>query len=219
MEAHEPDQLLTRDRLLRNIEWAMANDFSDDDLLPMLAKLASLSQAGSPEWEFAHRHSAEILIERNPWQATIFARLARQSCPNDDRLYALEALALTVLGHYHLAEKAYRKALEFSPGNPFYSHNLGHLLDVRLHRPTEAIRLLRYAHENVAHDEIACSLALALGRNGQVDQAKLILTKALGKAEPTQEQAELLHWLDQQQLTKPKTDARPTRNALRRVKM
>ena len=184
-------------RLRRNVDFALAHDFAVDDLVPMLSSLARASERGSPSWVLAHTKLAELLVERAPWRAAAAARNAIIHAPDDEIPRALLALALTVLGHYHAAARAYREALAIAPDNPWYAHNLGHLLDVALGRPVDAVPLLRRAHAAEPHVEIAASLAHALGRVGRAADARRILTKALrGDDSPSADHVALLAWLD-----------------------
>ena len=81
--------------------------------------------------------------------------------------------------------------------NPWYAHNLGHLLDVALGRPSEALFWLRTAYVGAPnHGEIANSLAHALARAGRVAEAKKVLARAMRKS-ASSEQAALWRWLEQ----------------------
>jgi Tfp pilus assembly protein PilF len=194
-------------KLLRSVEFALRHGFEPDEVRPMLEELVTVSQAGSAQWVFAHRTLAEVLLEHTPWRAATAARIAAAHSPEDDGACALLALALTLLGHYRAAAKAYTRAIAIAPQNPGYAHNLGHLLDVALGRPVEAVPLLRRAHRDDPHVEIAASLAHALARVGKVAEGKRVLKRALGRAEPTEDQAALLGWLEQGAPTK-RADAR-----------
>jgi Flp pilus assembly protein TadD len=184
-------------RLKRNIEWALRHAFEERDVLPMVEALARSAERGSRDWVFAHRQLAELVVEKQPWRAAIAARLVARFAPDDDGARALQGLALTLLGHYQCAVRAYRSALAIAPDNPWYAHNLGHLLDVALNRPHESLGLLRRAFLAEPHPEIASSLAHALARTGRVDEAKKVLSQALEGSRPTPDQAALLEWLDQ----------------------
>lgn len=184
-------------RLKRNIEWALRHAFEERDVLPMIEALARSSERGSRDWVFANRQLAELVVEKQPWRAAIAARMVARFSPDDDGARAIQGLALTLLGHYHCAVRAYRAAIAIAPDNPWYAHNLGHLLDVALSRPQEALGLLRRAFLAEPHPEIAASFAHALARTGRVDEAKRVLAKALQGSRPTADQAALLEWLDQ----------------------
>jgi Flp pilus assembly protein TadD len=178
------------------VDFALRNDFTADEVVPMLEALARAEPAGTASWVFAQQKLAEVLVESDPWRAAIAARAAMAHAPDDEAPRALLGLALTLLGHYRSAARAYRAALSIAPDNPWYAHNLGHLLDVALDQPREAVTLLTRAHLTESHLEIAASLAHALGRIGRTDQARKVLTRALGEAAPNAEHAALLAWLD-----------------------
>ena len=162
----------------------------------MAEALASAAAVGSTDWVFAHRQLAELLVEPDPWRATITARLVVRYTPDDDGAWAVQGLALTLLGHYRVAAKAYRAALALAPDNPWYAHNLGHLLDVALARPRDAVPLLRQAFGAEPHPEIGSSLAHALARTGRVDEAKSVLKRSLKGEPPSDDQRALLTWLE-----------------------
>jgi Flp pilus assembly protein TadD len=164
--------------LYTDVEWALAQGLSERDLIPMLQRLA---QAAPPESEYAvyaQRNLAELLVRRSPFRA---ARLARGvlRTRDDDRAFAVLGLAHMLMGNFRSAEKAYRSALRLVPHCPWYAHNLGHLLDVGLGRPQEAIPFLRLALRGLPHEpEISSSLAHALLRAGARKDARLALEQA-----------------------------------------
>jgi predicted Zn-dependent protease len=73
------------------------------------------------------------------------------------------------------------------------AHNLGHLLDVGMDRPEEALEHLARAHAaEPSHREIAASYAHALVRTGQRSEAERVLGAALaGRAAEVAELLEL----------------------------
>ena len=188
---------LQAQELRRQVEWTLARAVDPSDVLPMLHRLARLADAGSHESLFAHLHLAELLVERDPWRAALFARRVLTHRPNDDRGWATLALCQTLLGNYKFAVSAYRQALTSSPKNPWYSHNLGHLLDVALGRATEAIGWLRRAYASAAYSgEVAASYAHALARVGRIGEARKVLARAM-KRTSSREHSALLKWLEQ----------------------
>jgi tetratricopeptide (TPR) repeat protein len=165
--------------------------------------LARNAPDGSEACAFAHRNLAEILVDRDPWRAALHARRATTAQPDDDRGWAAMGLCQTLLGNYRAAASAYHRAVECSPGNPWYAHNLGHLLDVALGRPRDAVGWLRRAYEGARCDgEIATSYAQALARAGETDEAKRVLKRATRRG-ATREQAALLKWLGSHQQGAP----------------
>src|SRR5580658_10280084 len=168
----------------------------------MLHRLARTAAPGSDERVFAHRQLAELLAEKNPWRAAIYAKRVIAERPDDDRGWALLGLSQTLLGHYRFAVTAYQKALTCAPRNPWYAHNLGHLLDVALDRAGDALEWLRAAYADAselghsASGDIAASFAHALGRAGKVSEARTVLLKAMRGGSASREHEALLKWLD-----------------------
>lgn len=182
-------------RLRQEIERALRRAFDPVDVLPRLARLARLADPASDDGVFAHRQLAELLVERHPWRAAIYARRAIAHAPHDDRAWAVLAFCQTLLGNFRCAATAYKQAIACAPANPWYAHNLGHLLDVALDEPEEALPWLRWAFERVPDSgEIAASYAHALARAGQLELARRILE--LHVPGPSREHARLLDWVD-----------------------
>lgn len=185
-------------RLERVVRKAIEQRFESRDLLPLVERLAHLSTPGSPAWALAHCKLAELLLETNPWRAASLARTVARCLPEDDVSRGLLGLALTVLGHYRSAATAYREALELVPENPWYAHNLGHLLDAVLDQPQSALYWLQRAHRLEPHAEIAASLAQVLGRIGRAKDGLRVLRRGLRGEPGTQEHQELEAWLIEQ---------------------
>lgn len=184
-------------RLRQEIERALRRAFDPADVLPRLAKLARHAPAASDDAVFAHRQLAELLVERHPWRAAIHARKALLHHPTDDRAWAVLAFCHTLLGNFRSAVSAYRKAVSCAPANPWYAHNLGHLLDVALGAPGRALPWLKAAHEaKPDNSEIVASYVHALGRAGHEALARTVLEGALQRFDSNELEA-LLHWLDQ----------------------
>ncbi len=183
--------------LRRQIEWTLARAVDPSDVLPMLHRLARLAHDGSDHSLFANLHLAELLVERDPWRAALFARRVLGHRPEDDRGWATLALCQTFLGHYKFAVSAYHHALTSAPKNPWYAHNLGHLLDVALGRAAEAIGWLKRAYQSAPDSgEVAASYAHALARVGRLSEARRVLTRAM-KRGSSRELTALLRWLEQ----------------------
>lgn len=169
------------------IERALRRAFDPADVLPRLARLARLASPASDDGIFAHRQLAELLVERHPWRAALYARKALFYRPDDDRAWAVLAFCQTLLGNFRAAVAAYRKAIAAAPSNPWYAHNLGHLLDVALGRPDDALRWLKVAYAAKGdNSEIIASYAHALARAGDTARAREVLVSALAPpAEPS----------------------------------
>ena len=198
------------DRLRRDIERGLRDKLAPDELLHQLARLARTSTPGSDAWIFAHRHLAELGVERDPWRAALFARRVLAHEPNDDGAWAVLGLAQSLLGHYRYAARAYERALTLAPDNPWYAHNLGHIYDVALDRPGDALPLLAQATgAETGQADIAASYAHALARCGQVPLAKRVLKRAIRRG-ATPDQMALWRWLE---AGAPSDDARPVTGA------
>jgi Flp pilus assembly protein TadD len=164
------------DRLRRDVERAFADQLEGERVLPLLARLARAAEPGSDAW--------------------LFARRVLQLDPGDDGSWAVLGLAQSLLGNYRCAARAYERALALAPSNPWYAHNLGHLYDVALNRPQDALPLLARATEAQSGEaEIAASYAHALARCGKLVLAKKILKRAIRHG-ATADQMALWRWLD-----------------------
>jgi hypothetical protein len=196
------DRIEPEKRLRRDVESALRCALDPSEVLPMLHRLARTAAPGSEERVFAHRQLAELLAEKSPWRAAIYAKRVIAERPDDDRGWALLGLSQTLLGHYRFAVTAYQKALSCAPTNPWYAHNLGHLLDVALDRANDALGWLRTAYSEAAElghsasDDIAASFAHALGRAGRVGEAKKVLLRAMKRGGASREHEALLRWLE-----------------------
>ncbi len=144
----------------------------------MLERLQRIAVDGSDHRRFADRRLAELLLEAEPWRAAVHLRrlLERPGGDEEDAHWALMGLAQALLGNHQFAARAYRKALAIDPGNPWYAHNLGHLLDVALDRPHEALRYLEVSYKKLPHGiAIGCSYVHALWRCERIDDARRVL--------------------------------------------
>lgn len=186
------------EQLRKDVEFALGRAADAADLLPMLHRLSRTANPGSEENVFAHRQLAELLVEKDPWRAALHARTVLSVHPEDDKAWAVLALSQTLLNHFKYAAEAYRNALKCTPKNPWYAHNLGHLLDVALGRPEEALQWLRSAYtRKPKHAEIVASYVHALARSGQLTEAKRILSVAM-KNEGSKELAALYRWVSKE---------------------
>lgn len=182
------------DELRREVEGALRRAVDPGQLLPHLHRLAKLTREGSDENVFAYIHLAELVVERDPWRAALFAKRVIRHRPREDRAWAVLGFAQTLLGHYRSAAAAYRKALEAAPKNAWYAHNLGHILDVGINAPDAATPWLRAAQKaQPENPEFAMSLAHALGRAGHTEEAKRLLARWVD--EGAREHAALWDWI------------------------
>jgi len=165
-------------RLVSNIQWALAEGLGARDLVPMLESLLAAAPPGSDEELFAQQQLSEIIVEKRPWQAALLARQALARVPHP-RTWSVLGLAHTLLGNYRSAARAYRQSLAMDPACPSTAHNLGHLLDVALGRPCDALRYLELAHRLEPDEpELASSYAHALVRVGQREKAYTLLLQS-----------------------------------------
>lgn len=187
-------------RLRQDVEWALESALDSGDLVPLLHRLVRTAAEASDDAVFAHRQLAETLVEREPWQSTLHARKVLAVVADDERAWAALALSQTLLGNYRYAANAYAHALQAAPQNPWYAHNLGHLLDVALDKPVDAVPWLRRAFEGskkraAPNCEIAASFSHALARSGSVAEAKKVLAGAM-KRGGSREHDALMKWFD-----------------------
>jgi tetratricopeptide (TPR) repeat protein len=185
-------------RTLRlEVERSLRGAFDPTDVLPRLARLARLAAPSSDDAVFANHKLAELLVERDPWRAALYVRRALAHRGDDDRLWAILAFCQTLLGNFKCAATAYKKAIACAPSNPWYAHNLGHLLDVALGQPVRALTWLERAHKaKSGNSEIVASYAHALARAGFLAQARTLLEGARGRVDSRELDA-LMRWLDQ----------------------
>jgi tetratricopeptide (TPR) repeat protein len=162
--------------LRRSIERAIGRDHPRGEIVSMLERLQRVAQEGTDDRRFAERRLAELVLEASPWRAATLVRRLLRDDEADDACWALMGLAQALLGHHRYAAASYRRALAIDPGNPWYAHNLGHLLDVALDRPRDALGLLRRSTRALPDEPaIACSLAHALFRCGDLLGARRAL--------------------------------------------
>jgi tetratricopeptide (TPR) repeat protein len=181
----QTDRTAKAERLLQDVGWAMRRGLGPRDLIPMLKKLVAHAPAGSDAWLFGTRELSKLLAPREPWLA---ARAARQVLAHvdDHEAWGALGLALSMLGCFRAAARAYRRALALEPRCAATLHNLGHLLDVGLDQPERALHYLEHAHRAApADDEIAASLALCLARVGRRDEACALLASTHPEQEPS----------------------------------
>jgi tetratricopeptide (TPR) repeat protein len=167
------------ERMLTDVEWAMSKQFAARDLVPMLENLVRAAPAVSEAAYFAKLRLSELIVGDAPFRA---ARLARDVLVrgDSDRAWAVLGLAHTLLGNYRVAARSYRRALALAPDCGVYEHNLGHVLDVALNRPHDALPHLERAHRDLPEEsEVTSSYAHALLRSGQLDKARKMLGLAV----------------------------------------
>lgn len=168
------------------------------EVVLVLEELARMAPEGSDFQLFAHRRLAELCLEHNPWQTALHLRRIMRAGVNDDSVYALMGLCQTLLGNYNCAVAAYRRALESAPENPWYHHNLGHLLDVGMGNAKTGAKHLRIAYRLESMDnEIAASFAHCLARLGRLAEARAIAKRAVKGSPYNKDHRALLVWIEQ----------------------
>jgi tetratricopeptide (TPR) repeat protein len=194
-----PETMDTRlSRLRERAERALASGRRGGEVLSVLETMTREAPDGSAHALFAHRHLAELQLAGSPWRAALHLRRVIEAGAADDSAYALMGLSQALLGNYRVAVSAYRKAVKLAPRNPWYHHNLGHLLDVGLSDSTTALDHLRVAHRiEPDEDEISASLAHCLARLGQLVEARRMADLALTRSPKNREHRALLDWIDE----------------------
>ncbi len=192
-----PETMDTRlSRLRERAERALASGRRGGDVMTVLETMTREAPDGSVHALFAHRHLAEIQLEGSPWRAALHLRRVIDAGAADDGAHALMGLCQALLGNYRAAVSAYRVAVRLSPRNPWYHHNLGHLLDVGLSEARTALDHLRIAHRlQSEEDEITASLAHCLARLGELDEARIMAEQAADRAPRNREHQALLEWV------------------------
>lgn len=181
------------------------------DVLPRLLRLARLAPAASDDGVFAHQKLAELLVDRDPWRAALYARRALAHRPDDDRSWATLAFCQTLLRNFRCATTAYKKAIACAPTNPWYAHNLGHIYDVALGESVRALPYLKAAYTAKRESsEIVASYAHALARAGKLDEARGVVDRAREKSVSGELDA-VLRWLDQGAPARRPRTGRPKR--------
>ena len=183
-------------QLQRRAEELLVEGQRDRKLVALLELIATEAEDCSEPAMFAHRQLAELCLEESPWRAALHLRRLVQANVEDDGVFALLGLCHALMGNFRSAVTAYRRALQLSPHNPWYHHNLGHLLDVGLGRPERALHHLREAcREEPGEDEVAASLAHCLARLGELAEAETLALEACKRAPYNDEHQGLLKWI------------------------
>lgn len=196
------------ERLERQLEQALRAGRSKSFLLPQLEKLASMAAVGSRAYCFANRTLAELLVEQAPWRAALHARRVVVASPEDEPAHALLGLALAVQGNYRAAIASYRRALALAPSNPWYAHNVGHLLDIALDKPRDGLAFLRSAHREAPdQDDVTSSLAHCLARCGAREEALDLAAPLARKNAHRADFLALVEWIEAGDPAQPRPPA------------
>lgn len=185
-------------RLRKRVERALASGDRGSDVVRDLELMVRESSELNADVLFAHRQLAELRLEESPWQAALHLRHLIAANLRDDGVHALMGLCQALLGNFRSAISSYRRAIQIAPRNPWYHHNLGHLIDVGLGDAKLAIKHLQLAYElQPQEDEIGASLAHCFARLGQLDEAAKLAIEAVENAPDNREHQVLLAWIEQ----------------------
>jgi len=186
-------------------ERAMQTPHPREQIVRILEKLLTVAVEGSEACRFAHRHLAELYLEQNPWSAALHLRRVLHASPDDDTAHALMGLCQALQNNFRMAVTAFRRAVSLAPSNPWYNHNLGHLLDVALDAPSEALPFLRRAHRaQPDQEEVGASLVHCLGRLGLCAEALATVQMLRAKHPRHADLRALEEWLRQGAPPRPK---------------
>jgi hypothetical protein len=184
-------------RLRKRVERALAGGERGVDVMRDLETIVRQAADGDRDALFAHRQLAELRLEESPWCAALHLRKLILADAADDGVFALMGLCQAMLGNFRAAISTYQRAIELAPRNPWYHHNLGHLLDVGLGNARSAQKHLRLAHDlEPREDEITASLAHCLARVGQLAEARTLAAEALRGAPGNRDHRALLDWVE-----------------------
>ena len=136
MKAKDPSEL---DRLRARIDDALRRERPRAEIMPLLERLLDNAPDHGELYVYGHRHTAELLLQDEPWRAALHLRRVIRAGAGEDTAHALMGLCQALLGNFDSAVFHYERALALDPSNAWYHHNLGHLLDVALNKPQGAL--------------------------------------------------------------------------------
>jgi Flp pilus assembly protein TadD len=193
MKAKDPSEL---DRLRARIDDALRRERPRAEIMPLLERLLDSAPDHGELYVYGHRHTAELLLQDEPWRAALHLRRVIRAGAGEDTAHALMGLCQALLGNFDSAVFHYERALGLDPSNAWYHHNLGHLLDVALNQPQAALSHLRWAHDaHPMEDEVTASLAHCLARLGQLEEAEALAREALDLSPEHDSHASLVAWI------------------------
>ena len=193
MKAKDPSDL---DRLRARIDDALRRERPRGEVMPLLERLLGHAGDHGEVYVYAHRRIAELLLQTEPWRAALHLRRVIKAGSADDTAHALMGLCQALLGNFDSAVFHYERALAIEPGNAWYHHNLGHLLDVALNLPQAALSHLRWAHDSQPmEDEVTASLSHCLARMGSIEEAEQLAREALDLSPDHESHLSLLAWI------------------------
>lgn len=184
------------DRLRARIDEALRRERPRAEVQPLVERLLAEAPDERDVQLYANRLLAELYIEDSPWQAALHLRRLLKLGPANDTVHALMGLCQALLGNFDSAVVNYERAIALQPGNAWYHHNLGHLLDVALDMPESAAVHLRKAHEaQPLEDEVTASLAHCLARLGRLEEAEALAREAQDLDPEQSSHNSLLAWI------------------------
>ncbi len=184
------------DRLRARIDEALRRERPRAEVRPLVQRLLDEAPEDREVQAFANRLMAELHIEDSPWQAALHLRRVLKLGVTSDSAHALMGLCQALLGNFDSAVVHYERAIAIQPGNAWYHHNLGHLLDVALDMPEAAASHLKAAHAaQPLEDEVTASLAHCLARLGHLDEAEALAREALDLDPDQGSHNSLLVWI------------------------
>jgi Flp pilus assembly protein TadD len=185
-------------RLRKRVERALASGQRGSDVVRDLELMVREGETQNGDVLFAHRQLAELRLEGSPWQAALHLRHLIAANVRDDGVHALMGLCQALLGNFRAAISSYRRAIQLAPRNPWYHHNLGHLIDVGVGDAEHALKHLQLAYElQPQEDEIGASLAHCFARLGRLGEAATLAAEAVQYAPDNREHRVLLQWIEQ----------------------
>ncbi|MCH2108808.1 MAG: hypothetical protein MK135_05730 [Polyangiaceae bacterium] len=171
----DPKQL---NELYADVEWALSEGLPATEVIFALDRLKAAAPKGSGYELYTNRYLAEALLERAPFRALKCGRRALE-LEEDACTFACVGIAHLSLKNDSSAELAFRGALRLEPENPWYAHNLGHILDTCLNRSEEALKWLESAHRALPDDvDVLLSLAHAVFRVQGEEPTRNLLLRA-----------------------------------------
>ncbi len=184
------------ERLRARIDEALRRERPRAEVQPLVERLLAEAPEERDVQLYANRLLAELYIEDSPWQAALHLRRLLKLGPANDTVYALMGLCQALLGNFDSAVVNYERAIALQPGNAWYHHNLGHLLDVALDMPESASVHLRKAHEaQPLEDEVTASLAHCVARLGRLEEAEALAREAQDLDPEQSSHNSLLAWI------------------------
>jgi len=114
MKAKDPSEL---DRLRARIDDALRRERPRAEIMPLLERLLDGAPDHGELYVYAHRHTAELLLQDEPWRAALHLRRVIRAGAGEDTAHALMGLCQALLGNFDSAVFHYKRALALDPKN------------------------------------------------------------------------------------------------------